>query len=250
MAGDSPEADRPARSAGADRLSAISTLGEPTRRALYEHVVATGDWVSRDEAADAAGLERGTAAHHLDRLAADGLLEVDYQRRSGRQGPGAGRPAKLYRRARRDFDVSFPPRDYALAGRLLAAAADRSRTEGTDMTAALDDAATEEGRRIAADIDERLRGMRAPDAEARRRVVLDELAAHGYEPQTSAGGTVVLRNCPFHQLAREHTELICGMNLCMMRSAVETVGGTGLEARLEPEADFCCVKLLPRDESA
>src|SRR5947209_4013143 len=89
-----------------DRLAAMGALGEPTRRALYEHVAAAGDWVSRDEAADALGLERGTAAHHLDRLASDGLLEIEYRRRSGRQGPGAGRPAKLYRRARRDFEVT------------------------------------------------------------------------------------------------------------------------------------------------
>ena len=78
---------------GADAVAAISSLGEPTRRALYDFVVASADWVSRDRAAEAVGIERGTAAHHLDRLAADGLLDVDYQRLSGRQGPGAGRPA-------------------------------------------------------------------------------------------------------------------------------------------------------------
>ena len=86
-----------------DRLGAISALSEPTRRAVYEHVAAAGSWVSRDQAADAVGLERATAAHHLDRLAADGLLDVDYQRISGRRGPGAGRPAKLYRRSHRQF---------------------------------------------------------------------------------------------------------------------------------------------------
>src|SRR3989442_5503090 len=93
--------------AGDDRLAAVTSLSEPERRSLYEHVAAAGDWVSRDDAADAVGIERGTAAHHLDRLAADGLLEVEYRRLSGRQGPGAGRPAKLYRRARRDFEVAL-----------------------------------------------------------------------------------------------------------------------------------------------
>jgi len=131
-----------------DRLGAIGALSEPTRRALYEHVAATGDWVSRDQAADAVGLERGTAAHHLDRLAADGLLDVDYQRLSGRRGPGAGRPAKLYRRSRRQFEVSLPPRDYELAGHLLARAADKSRSESVDITSALDDVARAEGRAV------------------------------------------------------------------------------------------------------
>ena len=239
MRDDRTQAARP------DRLAVISALGEPTRRALYEHVAATGDWVSRDEAADAVDLERGTAAHHLDRLAADGLLDVDYQRRSGRQGPGAGRPAKLYRRALRDFDVTLPPRDYALAGRLLAEAADRSRTDGTDITEALHEVASAEGRRLAEEIESRLRSTRARKSASRRRVVLDALEEHGFEPRTNEDGTVVLRNCPFHQLAQEHTDLICGMNLCMMKAAIENVNEAGLEAHLEPEAGQCCVKLQP-----
>lgn len=229
-----------------DGVSVIGALAEPTRRQLYELVVASGDWVSRDAAAEALGLERGTVAHHLDRLAADGLVDVDYQRLSGRQGPGAGRPAKLYRRARQEFGVSLPPRDYALAGRLLAEAADRSRSEGTDITTALDDAARSEGDRVAGTILERLRSSGLRSVAARRRVALEALAEHGFEPRSTPDGTVVLQNCPFHQLAQAHTELICGMNLCLVESALGGLGEVGLEARLEPEEGLCCVKLHPR----
>jgi predicted ArsR family transcriptional regulator len=229
-----------------DRLAAIASLGEPTRRSLYDHLVAAGDWVSRDQAADAVGLERGTAAHHLDRLAADGLVEVDYRRLSGRTGPGAGRPAKLYRRARRNFQVSLPPRDYELAGNLLAEAADRSSTEGIDITSALAEAARAEGQRLAQQVHTRLRGRPAARGQAgRRRLVLEVLEEHGYEPRPSDGGTVVLENCPFHRLARQHTQLICGMNLGLLDAAFEGVGETGLDARLEPEDGRCCVKLRP-----
>ncbi len=91
-----------------DELAAIGALRDPKRRALYEFIAIAGDWVSRDRAAEAVSLERGTAAHHLERLVADGLLDVDFRRLSGRQGPGAGRPAKLYRRAEHEFDVSLP----------------------------------------------------------------------------------------------------------------------------------------------
>jgi predicted ArsR family transcriptional regulator len=226
-----------------DEVSRIGALAEPTRRLLYEFVAAAGDWVSRDAAADGVGLERGTAAHHLDRLAADGLLDVDYRRLSGRQGPGAGRPAKLYRRARRDIGVNLPPRDYELAGRLLAEAADRSRVEGTDITTALDVAAAAEGARLADAIRGQLKGARRP--AARRRVVLDALTAQGFEPRTAEDGTVVLRNCPFHQLAQQHTDLICGMNLCLVDAAITSLDDVGLEARLEPEEGQCCVKLHP-----
>ncbi|MGH9247861.1 MAG: helix-turn-helix transcriptional regulator [Acidimicrobiales bacterium] len=235
-----PEAARP------DELAAISALGDPRRRALYDFIAGTGDWVSRDQAADAVGLERGTAAHHLERLAADGLLDVHYQRLSGRQGPGAGRPAKLYRRARRDFELSLPPRDYELAGQMLAEAADRSRTQGTNIVIALDQVASAEGERLAAKIRTRLVASGARrSAASRRQVVVDALQEQGFEPSRRDDGTVVLRNCPFHQLARQHTDLICGMNLCLVAAAVEAVGNTGLDARLEPEDGLCCVKLHP-----
>jgi predicted ArsR family transcriptional regulator len=237
--------DERSEAARADRLAAISGLGEPTRRALYEHVAAAGEWVSRDDAADAVGIERATAAHHLDRLAADGLVEVDYRRLSGRQGPGAGRPAKLYRRARRDFDVALPPRDYALAGRLLAEAVDLSLTEGTEITDALDEVASAEGRRIAEDIGVQLRRAKARSTPRRRRIVLDALEEHGFEPGPVDDDTIVLRNCPFHQLAQQHTDLICGMNLCLLKAAIDNVEEAGLEAKLEPEEGRCCVTLHP-----
>jgi len=230
-------------------MAAISALAEPTRRALYDHLAAAGDWVSRDEAADAVGLERATAAHHLDRLAADGLVEVDYQRRSGRQGPGAGRPAKLYRRARREFDLALPPREYALAGRMLAEAVDRARTDGTDIATAVDEVASAEGRRLGEEIDERLRSERARKIESRRRGVLEALGERGFEPHIDEQGSVVLRNCPFHQLAQQHTDLICGMNLCMVKAALAEVGDTGLDAHLEPEVGQCCVRLTPQNQA-
>ena len=74
---------------------------------------------------------------------------------------------------------------------------------------------------------------------------MEVLAHHGFEPRAHDDGTVVLQNCPFHQLAQQHRELICGMNHCLLDATIENVGETGLVARLEPEADLCCVKLRP-----
>jgi predicted ArsR family transcriptional regulator len=238
----SDQADPADSQQDADRLASIASLGEPTRRALYDHLVVAGGWVGRDEAAAAVGVERGTAAHHLDRLAADGLVEVDFQRRTGRSGPGAGRPAKLYRRARRDIEVSLPPRDYELAGRLLARAAEQSRSEGTDIVRALDHEARVEGRRLADQARVRPGGRPGGHGrDRRRRAVLDVLVEHGFEPV--GDDEIVLRNCPFHRLAREHTELVCGMNLSLLSAVLEHAGDTGLSARLEPEEGVCCVRL-------
>src|SRR5829696_3122003 len=124
MADVTPEHDAEDR-----RLDRLGGLVDPVRRALYRFVSGSGTLVSRDEAAGGVDVSRSLAAYHLDRLADDGLLEVTYQRRSGRTGPGAGRPAKLYRRAPGEITVSVPPRDYELAARLLAGAVDAAEDE-------------------------------------------------------------------------------------------------------------------------
>ena len=113
-----------------DPVAAVAALAEPTRRRLYDHVVRQSAPVSRDEAAAALGVPRGTTAFHLDRLVADGLLDAHYERRTGRSGPGAGRPAKLYRRAACSVAVSLPERRYDLAGELLAGALEEAEASG------------------------------------------------------------------------------------------------------------------------
>ena len=75
-------------------LERLVALSDPVRRDLYLFVVGRGGWVSRTEAADALELRPGLVAHHLDRLAEDGLLDVEYRRLTGRSGPGAGRPCE------------------------------------------------------------------------------------------------------------------------------------------------------------
>jgi predicted ArsR family transcriptional regulator len=224
-------------------LDAVSALAEPTRRALYEHVVAQHDWVSRDEAAAALDLRKGITAHHLDRLEADGLLVSDHQRRNGRTGPGAGRPSKVYRRAEDGFAVSFPPRRYDLAGRVLSVAADRARLDGVAIDDAVEEAARAEGARLGAGA--RQRAGDAPGRDERRRALFAVLRDDGFEPDTGDDGVTVLHNCPFHELSSTHTELICGMNHTMLCAAVECCGDTGLEARLEPSSRACCVRFHP-----
>jgi predicted ArsR family transcriptional regulator len=207
---------------------------------MYGYVASVGGWVGRDQAATALGLERGTAAHHLDRLAGDGLLEVAFGRLTGRRGPGAGRTAKLYRRSGRTFELSLPQRDYELAGRLLAAAAETSKARRVDVDVALHEVARDEGRRIGEGLE-----SEGPEEASVRGRVLQALAEHGYEPCAAADGSVVLRNCPFHQLAQEHTQLVCGMNLSLLSALCDAVEASALTASLEPGQGACCVRLHP-----
>src|SRR5438093_3871433 len=113
------------RSAREAAVAAVALLDEPNRRRLYEYVTSSPNPVGRDAAAAALGLGRELVAFHLDRLAEAGLLETEFRRIGDRRGPGAGRPAKLYRQSARELSVSVPGRDYKGAAEVFAEALDR-----------------------------------------------------------------------------------------------------------------------------
>ncbi len=224
-----------------DPLDAVSALADPSRRALYDCIVDAADWVGREEAATATGLQRGVVAHHLDRLAEDGLLDVHFQRLTGRTGPGAGRPAKLYRRSQRDIGVTLPPRDYQLAGQLLADGVANSQMTGVDVALTVDAAARAAGKQLGQEMRDRMSRHRSTSGA--RQAVLEVLSEHGFEPTEHNDGTVVLRNCPFHLLAQHQTELICGMNHCLISAALDELDAADFDATLEPDPNVCCVRL-------
>src|SRR4051794_37594228 len=141
------------------------------------------------------GVARSVAAFHLDRLVADGLLTTEFRRLSGRQGPGAGRPAKLYRRAQGELSVSLPARQYDLAARLLAAAVDQATHTGTPVAEALTEVATDHGRELG-DRARELAGKR-PSRTGLVEAAVAVLDEQGYEPRV-VGSEIVLANCPFH----------------------------------------------------
>lgn len=223
------------------QISGVAMLNDPIRRSLYQFVAGRLEAVSRDQAAEAIGIQRPLAAFHLDKLAEEGLLEVEFKRLTGRTGPGAGRPAKLYRRSPREIEISLPPREYDLAAHLLAAAIEQASGTGSDVRTSLEQVAFDFGRRLGEDAESRA-GKR-PSAARRRDAVLEVLRERGFEPRVH-GAEVVLANCPFHSLSRQFTDLVCGMNLHLMdgmRSAIRLKEGV-MEPRLQPEPGLCCVR--------
>ncbi|WP_431676491.1 helix-turn-helix transcriptional regulator [Kitasatospora sp. KL5] len=222
-------------------IDAIAVLQDPVRRRLYEYVAAQGREVGRNEAAEAAGVARTLAAHHLDKLAEAGLLETGSRRLTGRSGPGAGRPAKVYTRARAERSVSLPARDYRTAAELLAEAAEQA-----GLDAGLCAAARRRG--------EALRGSAAPCGSLDE--AMEMLAARGYEPRLegaerdrgaegvevaagAAAPVVRMLNCPFHAVAERFPPLVCGMNLALLEGLLGA--GGPVRARMDARPGECCV---------
>src|SRR5829696_6502565 len=223
------------------QLTGLAGLGDPIRRALYRHVADRSVPVSRDEAAQAAGISRPLAAYHLDKLVDDGLLEARYQRRGGRQGPGAGRPAKHYVRASGQIELSLPARDYAALAELLAGAVE------ADPSGAAQDALNRAAAALGAELGTQAATWTAPDGDSDQvlAALRQALAARGYEPDEDPDGTIRLRNCPFDRIAAHHRQLVCGANHAMLQALTDQVDGDPptVRAVLNPQPGRCCVTL-------
>jgi predicted ArsR family transcriptional regulator len=200
-------------------LDAVAALTDRARRRAYEVVAAGTGPIGRDEVAEALGVGRTLAAFHLDKLVAAGLLAVSYARRSGRSGPGAGRPAKLYHLAAAEHAVSVPPRAYRAAAELLAEALEQAGAEET-----LYRVAQKHGRQA----------PRNPDVGAL-------LTEHGYAPVADGPDRIELRNCPFHRLAEQFPPVICGMNLALINGQLD--GDGEWTARMDAAPGRCCVTI-------
>jgi predicted ArsR family transcriptional regulator len=215
----------------AEQLSAVASISDPTRRALYQFVLRSPVPTGRDEAAEALGIPRPTAAFHLERLVESGILETEFQRRSGRTGPGAGRPAKLYRAAASEVIASVPERHYDLVAELLSSAVDDSSRTGNPIVETLEQVSTDFGRALGA-------------SEGSLDAVLKST---GYEPVDDDAGGLLLSNCPFHRLARSHTQTICGANVALLQGAAEGAGECDRQVDFEPRTDgYCCVHVVPK----
>ena len=222
-------------------VTGIGVLTDPIRRQLYRYVCSEAEPVSRDQAAEALGIARHQVKFHLDRLEAEGLLETDYVRLTGRAGPGAGRPAKRYRRGSGEFAVAVPAREYELAGDIMAEAITDAISNGTPIAEAVRQAAATHGRAIAGGA---VRPSHTTDDAVSRIVSL--LSEHGYEPRRT-GDTLALANCPFRALARTHTQLVCQINHALIAALVGSIAPDHVVAHLDPGENRCCVTLTSLD---
>ncbi|MEV4314504.1 transcriptional regulator [Actinocrispum sp. NPDC049592] len=224
-------------------IRAVAALDDELRRGMYRFIRAARRPVTRDEAAASVGISRKLAAFHLDKLVAAGLLQANY-RPEGR----VGRAPKVYEPATVEISVAIPERQHdALAAILLDAV----------VTTEAGDAAIQSARRRGEDLGTQVRTGADPHEEPERArklgrlgpertltVAQEVLARHGFEPSRESPTCVRLRNCPFHPLAAQAPDLVCGINQAFLTGFLCGLGAsTAIEAALAPTQDECCVVL-------
>jgi predicted ArsR family transcriptional regulator len=229
----------------AGQLASLATLDDPIRAAIFFLVARSAEPVARDQAARALGITRRIAAFHLDKLAEAGLLDVSFKRLTGRTGPGAGRSSKLYRRSSRRFNVAVPARNYELLARLLVSVI--HETHGASAAVLLEPQARTFG--VTEGTAARKEASPRPSRKELLAVLVEELTRLGFEPFGDGGGTIRLRNCPYHDMARENTDFVCSMNLALMQGVIEGLGVAGVSSALEPGEGRCCVAFHTRSST-
>jgi predicted ArsR family transcriptional regulator len=216
-------------------VEAVAALADPVRRSLFDAVAAAPAPISREHAAAQVGISRKLAAFHLDKLVAAGLLTAGTAPAGGR----VGRRPRVYRRADGDLQVSIPSRRPQLLARLLLETIAELRPGETGAAAARR-VSRERGRETGVRERDRLRPGRlgAERALVLLRALLERL---GYEATPATETRLGFAACPFHPLAGESPELVCGIHHAYVAGLVEGLGATALAVDLAPGTDGCCV---------
>src|SRR5712691_7130573 len=203
-------------------MNRLDAIGDNELRETLLFARAQALPVTADEVAAAHQIHRNVARSRLERLAEAGLLIPSFERRTGRTGPGAGRPAKTYRVAPELSAIEFPERRYEqLIGLLINALPKRARRDRVH------EVGIAFGRDLARQA--RLRSANTFDTALRR--VCAALGSLGYQAAlaevTDERAMITTATCPLRPLVRAHPELAevdRGMWAALVARSLEGVG--------------------------
>ena len=193
-----------------------ATLGDTTRRGIYISVREAAEPVTASHIAEAFDIHTNVARHHLDRLVADGYLQVTHRRRSGKGGPGAGRPAKHYEATEKEVQVQFPARRYDLLSELLVRVVQRLAPE--DAAEIAEEIGREYGRELAGEI-----GLPEDSGfDTAVQAVARAMMGVGFDTEAQTDDRVlVTRFCPFGETASNYPEIVCRIDQGIVKGLLE-----------------------------
>jgi predicted ArsR family transcriptional regulator len=218
----------------------LDVLGDRELRETLSFARAQELPVTADEVAAAHLVHRNVARGRLERLAEAGLLIASFERRTGRTGPGAGRPAKTYRVAPELSAIEFYEQ---LIGLTVDALPEHGRRER------LYEVGVAFGRELARE--GRVRSAKTfRTALARVCTALGSLGYHATVAElTDDRAVITTATCPLRPLVRAHPELSPldrGMWAALVAGALEgtAVAQIGCDTRSCQRGDGECRVLL------
>jgi predicted ArsR family transcriptional regulator len=198
------------------RLS--GALGDATRRGIYLTVRDSDQPLTAARIARLFSIHPNVARHHLDRLVAEGYLKVSD--RPASRPASVGRPPRTFEATDTDVAVSYPARRHDLLAELLVRVVERLSPDEAGRVA------EEVGREYGAELADTLgvrSGQRFPEALA---AVAQAMTGAGIDVTADAAHQRLLRgHCPFGRTATDHADIVCQLDLGIVRGLMEAAGG-------------------------
>lgn len=192
------------------RLETLKALGDNTRYAIYLELARSPAPLSTAEIASTLGLHVNTVRPHLERMREVGLLDVTVEARRG-----VGRPQHLYAIAPDSPSLGLEPPAFPMLAGLLVRVCEAA---GAGMDEAVEvghEHGLSEGQRRAGHVD-------------CISALMEWQAQQGFDPERvddELGCVVAFGNCPYGDVARQHSELVCAIHAGLIEGLVEAVGG-------------------------
>lgn len=205
--------------AGVSRLRLLRALREATTDA------GAGTGLGVQELAERTGLHVNTVRAHLDRLVADGAVQRHSQPRAV-----PGRPRLAFTATPRP-DAQADSRSYRLLAEMLTGMVTSTVPDARQ-------ASVDAGRAWGRYLVERPAPDRSTDEAQAVQALLSTLGEVGFSPELSEHDatrrTVLLRHCPFLEVAEAHRDVVCSMHLGLMQGALAELRAPVTADRLEP----------------
>ncbi|HEY9440294.1 MAG TPA: helix-turn-helix domain-containing protein [Streptomyces sp.] len=209
----------------------------PRRRAVLDALRASRTPLGVSEVAKRLGVHPNTVRFHLDALVTQGSVECTQEEPSG-----PGRPRTVYA-ASPGMDRGGQ-RNYFLLAQILVS---QLASSGPGARAAAAQAGRAWGEQLIGQVPPS-GDTAADESVSRLTTMLDDL---GFAPEPSGdrdtADRILLRNCPFLELAEEYGQVVCPLHLGLMQGALSELDAPVRATRLEPFArpDACLATLTP-----
>lgn len=197
------------------RLS--GALGDSTRRGIYLTVRDSDHPVTAARIAQLFAIHPNVARHHLDRLVAEGYLQVSDRPRS--RPAGAGRPPRTFEATDADVAVSYPARRHDLLAELMVRVVERLAPDRAARVA--EEVGREYGQELAGVL-----GVSAGQGFSEAlAAVAQAMSGAGIEITADAAQHRLLHgDCPFGRTATDHPDIVCRLDLGIVRGLMEAAG--------------------------
>ncbi|MBS4215668.1 helix-turn-helix transcriptional regulator [Neobacillus rhizophilus] len=201
-------------------LKITNVLSDPTRYYIYQYITKRHKEVTVQEIADNFNIHPNVARLHLSKLEDVNML-VSETKKTGK----GGRPSRLYRLSDDVIQLHFPFRDYMLLSKVAIQTMISLGDTGRDALYLT-------GRRFGVEVIEQEKAKKALGDELnfdeKLSILKNAATLAGFYPEFEANGDETkiyfsIFNCPFKEIAEEHTETVCNMHHEFLKGMFEAL---------------------------